>query len=145
MDLDFIQSLSNRDYQSGLAEVIKCAFISDKDYVDFLINNHKSILDPFGDTIIDVIEKTILTKVSYVTGDITENNKRLKLNYGHTIGHAIEVSTQNETMETYKHGEGVSLGMVSCAYLAKEYYGLNDDTFYNSLHKGKHITFIKPI
>ena len=127
MDLDFILSLSDRDYRSGLAEVIKCAFISDKEYIKFLIDNSEDILDPSGEAIDDVIEKTIATKISFVTGDIREGSKRLKLNYGHTIGHAIEVSTQNETMETYKHGEGVSLGMVAVAYLAKEYFGLNDD------------------
>jgi len=63
-----------------------------------------------------------------VTGDVHEGGARLKLNYGHTLGHAIEVSTVTEKGDTYRHGEGVALGIMAAVFIARNHLGLTDET-----------------
>jgi 3-dehydroquinate synthase len=65
-----------------------------------------------------LIEKGFI-KVDHVHNDVREGGKRLLLNYGHTLGHAIEMATQTEEGEIFRHGEGVSLGMVAVAHIAQ--------------------------
>jgi len=121
-DLGFIESLPERDYLSGLAEIIKCAIISDKELFEYLDSNTQAILNRKQEELLHIISRTIEIKLDHVSGDTKEQNKRLKLNYGHTMGHSIEISTDS-TKEIYRHGEGVSLGMVGAAFLAEKYFG----------------------
>ncbi len=122
MDLEFIDSLSNRDYNSGLAEVIKCAIISDKKFFNYLKQNTQKILKREQKTLLDLVSRTIEIKIEHVLGDVKEGNKRLLLNYGHTLGHAIEISTEKNHLERYRHGEGVSIGIMAVCYIAHKYY-----------------------
>jgi 3-dehydroquinate synthetase len=69
-------------------------------------------------------------KLDHVKDDVREQSKRLKLNYGHTLGHAIETST-GIFEEIYRHGEGVSLGMVGAAHIARDYFNHNGDILQN--------------
>jgi 3-dehydroquinate synthase len=119
MDLKFIDSLSERDYISGFAEVIKCALIADKEFVSFLENNKQSILQKKPEELIYCMKRTIEIKVDHVRDDVQEGGRRLLLNYGHTLGHAIEMATHTENGETFRHGEGVSLGMIAVLKLAE--------------------------
>lgn len=123
MDLGIIDTLSQRDYVSGIAEVIKCGLIADKEFFDWIEKNVHDICSRKEPILINCIRKAIEIKVAHVDGDVTETGKRLLLNFGHTLGHAIEMATQTELGETYRHGEGVALGMVAAMYIANEILG----------------------
>lgn len=126
IDLQFIDTLPERDYRAGLAEIIKCAVICDIELFDYLLNNHELIIRRYEETLLNAVYRAIEIKLEHVSDDVKEQGKRLKLNYGHTLGHAIEVST-GHFEEVYRHGEGVSLGMVGAAYIAKEYFAHGDE------------------
>jgi len=122
IDLQFIDTLSDRDYRAGIAEIIKCGIICRRELHDYLLGNSRSILNRVEDKLLQVMYGAIEVKLLHVTGDVNEQGKRLKLNYGHTLGHAIETST-GVFDEVYRHGEGVAIGMVGAAYIARHYYG----------------------
>jgi 3-dehydroquinate synthase len=124
MDLDIIDTLPQRDYLSGLAEVIKCALIHDTELLDWLEINVEIIKARKENELIHCIKKAIQIKIEHVNGDIKEGGKRLLLNFGHTLGHAIEMATQTEDGETYRHGEGVALGMVGAMLIANKFLNL---------------------
>lgn len=126
IDLQFIDTLSERDLEAGLAEIIKCAVMCDKELYDYLNNNHIEIMDIQDDILLKIIYRAIEIKLDHVKDDIKEQNTRLKLNYGHTLGHAIEIST-GIFEEVYRHGEGVSLGMVGAAHIARDYFNHGDE------------------
>lgn len=128
VDLDFIDALPLRDYRAGLAEAIKCAIIADAEFFQFLLERGNSILKKEEADLLKVIDRSIEIKIEHVTGDVHEGGTRLKLNYGHTLGHAIEVSTVTEKGDTYRHGEGVALGIMAAAYLAQRHLGLTAGT-----------------
>ncbi len=127
MDLSIIDTLSHRDYLSGLAEVIKCAIINDNKFFEYLENNQGIILSKDYNIVTDFITKTIKIKIDHVNGDLREGGKRLLLNYGHTLGHSIEISTEKNHQEQLRHGEGVSIGIVAVAYIATKYLDLSVD------------------
>jgi 3-dehydroquinate synthase len=129
MDLTFIDTLSHRDYLSGLAEVIKCAMINDKDFFEYLETNKDVVLKKDHDVLIELITKAITIKIDHVNGDLREGGKRLLLNYGHTLGHAIEISTEKNGHEQLRHGEGVSIGIVAVAYIATQYLNVSKSIF----------------
>lgn len=121
MDLDLIHSLGDRDYRSGLAEIIKCAVIADIEFINFLVRNSEEILQRNDKLLIQIMKRTIEIKVDHVCDDIREGGKRLLLNYGHTLGHAIEMATQTDENEAFRHGEGVSLGIVAALSIGESY------------------------
>ena len=137
MDLEFVDTLSERDYRSGLAEVIKCAIINDKEFYKYLETNVDKISDREHNHVIDFIVKTVNIKIAHVKGDVRESNKRLLLNYGHTLGHAVEISTQKNHQELYRHGEGVSIGIMAAAYIATQYLNIPQNIYdsYENLFK----------
>ncbi len=130
MDLELIDSLSERDYKSGMAEVIKCAIINDSELYRYMEDNSQAILNRSSDHIVHFIARTLEIKILHVQGDTREGGKRLLLNYGHTLGHSIEISTEKNNQEQYRHGEGVSIGIMAAAYVAENYFNLS-----NSLYK----------
>ena len=121
MDLNLIDSLSKRDYVSGLAEVIKCALIADNAFVDYLNKHCEQILNRNQEHLVYSMQRTIEIKVDHVHNDVREGGKRLLLNYGHTLGHAIEMATHTENGESFRHGEGVALGMAAAASVAQSH------------------------
>jgi 3-dehydroquinate synthase len=124
MDLNLVDTLSERDYKSGLAEVIKCAIISDKEFYNYLDKHQVAILERQEQELVYFIAKTIKIKIQHVQGDVREGSKRLLLNYGHTLGHSVEISTEKHHQEQYRHGEGVSIGIMAVAYIAINYLKL---------------------
>lgn len=126
IDLQFIDTLPERDFKAGLAEIIKCAVICDAELFDYLMTNSKRILGLEEEALLKIFYRAIEIKLDHVTNDVKEQSKRLKLNYGHTLGHAVEIST-GVFDEIYRHGEGVSLGMVGASHIAREYYGHGDE------------------
>ena len=126
IDLEFTESLPQRDFKAGLSEIIKCAVISDRELFEYLAANSTKILARDEEALLRIMIRAMEIKLDHVRGDVRESGKRLKLNLGHTIGHAIEVST-DVLEELYRHGEGVALGMIGAAFLANEYFRKNGE------------------
>ncbi|MFT6834906.1 MAG: 3-dehydroquinate synthase [Francisellaceae bacterium] len=124
-DIDFVDSLSARDYFSGLAEIIKCAIIADVNLIDYLIKNKEKVAVRNTGELIHCITRAIEIKVDHVKNDVKEGGKRLLLNYGHTLGHAIEMATQTSKGESFRHGESVSLGIVAVLSISQSHLNLS--------------------
>jgi 3-dehydroquinate synthase len=133
IDLNILDSISDRDFRSGMAEVIKCAIISDKKFFIYLTKNHNKILSRDQDALTYCINSAIEVKVKHVQGDVQESGIRLHLNYGHTLGHSIEISTEKDNKEQLRHGEGVSIGCIAAAFIADNFL-LNNNTLEEYQH-----------
>jgi len=124
-DLNSLQSLPEAELRSGLAEILKCGFIADPSILDDFERNTAAALDPSGDLLADLITRGIKVKADTVAADFRETGGqthqgggdigREALNYGHTLGHAIEAF---EGYGAVRHGEAISIGMVFVAELA---------------------------
>ena len=124
-DYNFIKTLPKRDFLSGLAEVIKSALISSKEKTKFLEQNCEKILKKDKNTILNMVSKIIKIKLYHVSRDEREKNVRMFLNYGHTIGQAIESSFPLK-MEHYRHGEAVALGMLCVSFIGEKYFNVKN-------------------
>lgn len=121
---EYLQSLPKRELLSGLAEIIKYGFIVDQYFLDAKLPlNH------------EFVKKSIEVKDEITRNDTTEHGRRKILNFGHTIGHAIETYLI-ENHEEIRHGEAVALGMLPALYLSEKYYGLNHNLilYYKDLY-----------
>lgn len=116
IDVDTLETLGQRDIKAGLAEVIKYGVIWDKDFFSWLEENMTKILALENSAIEQVIETCCRIKTEVVEQDETEQGRRAILNYGHTVGHAVELLAG---YGVYLHGEAVSIGMVAEARLAQ--------------------------
>jgi len=114
-DLAVLESLPASDYASGLAEVIKAGFIADPDILDLIEADPAGAMVPHGRHTRELVERAVRMKAEVVAGDLREAGRREILNYGHTLGHAIE------RVEDYRirHGEAVAVGMVYAAELGR--------------------------
>ena len=126
VDLAFIDELPERDFVAGLAEVIKCAMICDPAFLSYLTEHAQEILSRAEECLLHIYRRSIEIKLQHVAGDLRDRNERLKLNYGHTIGHAVELAT-GEGEELYRHGEGVALGMVGASFIADRIFRQNGE------------------
>jgi 3-dehydroquinate synthase len=116
IDINFLKSLQNDEYINGLAEVVKMAFILDQDLVTRLIHNNDALLGRDYEILFEIIYRTIELKAHIIEIDEKEENERKLLNFGHTIGHAVEVDSDF----SIKHGYAVAIGMFyECLYGAK--------------------------
>ena len=123
VDVDLLGTLSPRDISAGMAEVIKCGFISDPQILKLAAENSTQTLLSNRDALIEIVARAISVKASVVSSDFKESFAREALNYGHTLGHAIEIHAKYQL----RHGEAVSIGMVFVAELAAA-RGLIDET-----------------
>ena len=114
-----LNTLPKRELIAGMAEVIKYGIIADKIFFAYLENNISSILKLEPNYLIHIVEVSCKIKAQIVEKDERESGLRAILNYGHTIGHALESVTN---YKIFKHGEAVSIGM---AYAAQIAYKLN--------------------
>ncbi|GBF34204.1 3-dehydroquinate synthase [Desulfocucumis palustris] len=114
-DLNTLLTLDPREIRSGLAEVIKYGVIADDGFFTWLEDNIERVLGLEAGAMEYVVEKSCRIKALVVQSDETEQGLRAILNFGHTIGHAVEALTE---YKTYRHGEAVSLGMALAAELA---------------------------
>ncbi|MGD0684497.1 MAG: 3-dehydroquinate synthase [Streptosporangiaceae bacterium] len=114
-DLSALASLPAAEYRSGLAEVIKAGFIADPVILDLIGADPASAAIPGGPAERELVERAVRMKAAVVSADPREAGRRETLNYGHTLGHAIERA------EGYRirHGEAVSIGMVFAAAVAR--------------------------
>ena len=112
-DIDVLQTLPEVDFAAGMAEVIKAGFIADPRILE-LVHEDPGSARRVGPATVELIERAIALKAAVVTADLREAGLREILNYGHTLGHAIE----QHTAYTMRHGEAVAVGMVFAAELA---------------------------
>ena len=126
INTQFLKTLNERDIKSGIAEMMKYAFVSDASFLDIDTDNY-----------LDFIEKAAMTKDEIVALDMRETGLRKILNFGHTIGHALE-SYYLDKENYLTHGEAVALGMYSSLYLSVKYCGLDEKWlfFYEMWFKG---------
>ncbi|MGA0986470.1 MAG: 3-dehydroquinate synthase [Candidatus Nanopelagicales bacterium] len=119
-DLEFLTSLPKPDLAAGLAEVIKCGFIQDQSILEIFENEFDLNKDLDLEILQTLIVKAISTKAQVVGSDFKETSNsnlgREILNYGHTLGHAIE-KLENYT---WRHGDAIAVGMVFAAELSHE-------------------------
>src|SRR5579862_2236258 len=121
-DLDTLSSLPAREFRSGLAEVIKYGIICDARLFAHLEHDLPKLLKRDPDTLTEVIARCCEIKADVVGQDETETGLRAILNFGHTIGHAIEnISGYGK----YLHGEAISIGQVAAAKLSSQQLGLS--------------------
>ncbi len=119
IDLAFLTTLSDRDFAAGLAEVIKTGFIASQEIIEILASC-ESLADARAHAK-ELIALSVAVKAHVVSADFKEGRLREILNYGHTLGHAIERSEDF----AWRHGEAVAVGLVFAAELSKSLAGLD--------------------
>ncbi|MBA4103067.1 3-dehydroquinate synthase [Pseudarthrobacter oxydans] len=121
-DLDTLETLPRNEMISGMAEVIKCGFIADPTILDLVEKDPATVADPQSAVLRELIERAIAVKAKVVSEDLKESGLREILNYGHTLGHAIELVERY----SWRHGAAVSVGMMFAAELARSVGRLSD-------------------
>ncbi|CAN5201542.1 3-dehydroquinate synthase [soil metagenome] len=114
-DLDVLDTLPRNEILAGFAEIVKCGFIGEPEILDIIEADVERVTDPASDEFRRVLELSIRLKAQVVAEDFKENGLREILNYGHTLGHAIEHAERYR----WRHGAAVSVGMVFAAELGR--------------------------
>ncbi len=114
IDTNFLSGLPEDEIKSGTGEIIKYAFLTNKNFYSFIENNFEQIINLDKKVLNKVIYESVLFKGSVVSEDEHEGGLRKILNFGHTFAHAYE-SISNYSL---KHGNAVSLGIISALYLS---------------------------
>ncbi len=115
-DPDVLSTLPNREYRAGLFEIIKCAIICDPSLFDILEKQADEVLAMRPALVDQIIAAAVRIKAEVVSSDERENNMRRILNFGHTVGHAMEAETE---YVRFVHGEAVGWGMLAATRLAE--------------------------
>ncbi|NDC51725.1 MAG: 3-dehydroquinate synthase [Actinobacteria bacterium] len=116
IDYTWLKTLPQRDINAGLAEAVKCGFIADPTILELFQSNVEA-------NIKQIVSRAVSVKANVVSQDFKESFHREILNYGHTLGHAIEWDSGYEL----RHGEAISIGMVYAAALSAKYSNLPGD------------------
>jgi 3-dehydroquinate synthase len=122
-DLTALETLPAADLTAGLAEIVKCGFIADPEILTLVETDPKAAVDPDSPVLRELIERSIAVKAHVVANDLRESGLREILNYGHTLGHAIEHAERYR----WRHGAAVSVGMMFAAELSRLAGRLSDD------------------
>jgi len=120
-----LATLPARELRSGLAEMLKHGIICDKDYFKSLVSDMHGLLSRDSDRLIPAIKRSCEIKADVVSRDEKEKGLRAVLNYGHTIGHAIEALTG---YKRFRHGEAVAIGMVTASIVSEEMHLTDNET-----------------
>lgn len=123
VDTELLASLPETEVRTGFAEVAKAGFIADTTILDDLEGNIDECLDLSTPLAADVLRRAIQVKANIVGEDFTEQGLREILNYGHTLGHAIEHAERYR----WRHGVAVSIGMMFAAELSRLVRALSDE------------------
>jgi 3-dehydroquinate synthase len=123
-DLDTLRTLPGRDYRAGLAEVVKYGFIADPGILDLIEAAPDAVVASGNDREAELIERSVRVKADVVGRDLTEQGPREILNYGHTLGHAIERAEHYQ----WRHGDAISIGLVYAAAVGCRLAGLDHAT-----------------
>lgn len=109
-----LQTLTDEQYHSGFAEVLKYGYIRDIEFYQWLQENREKLLQKDLAALIEMVYRSCDNKRAIVEKDPTEKGERALLNFGHTVGHAIEKLMDFQLL----HGQCVSIGMVVAAYIS---------------------------
>jgi 3-dehydroquinate synthase len=117
-DLGFLETLPAREIRAGLAEVVKCGFIADAEVLAILerlpVSAGSELALPAA-VAADLVARAVRVKAEVVAEDETESGRRAILNFGHTVGHALEAASGYDLL----HGEAVALGMLAALSLGE--------------------------
>jgi len=116
IDIDTLDTLPEREFSAGLAEVVKIAAVRDAEFLDWLEDNSAAIMARESEVITGMISRSIKNKAAVVAEDEREAGVRALLNFGHSFAHAIETLTN---YDTYLHGEAVAIGMMVASRLSE--------------------------
>ena len=116
IDVSTLDTLPDREYRSGLGEIIKYGAVLDGDFFSFLEQNAGLLLARDKQSLIHAVGRSCAIKARVVESDEREGGVRAVLNYGHTLGHAVETLTG---YSRYLHGEAVAIGMVQAARISR--------------------------
>jgi len=126
-DINFLETLSIREFRAGYAEIVKYGFIYDKNFFEFLDENLAEIFNKNLQILQKIITRSCEIKSQIVGRDEKENGERALLNFGHTFGHIFETETNysNEIL----HGEAVAIGMIMASQMSLNLGLLNADEY----------------
>ncbi|MBZ4296239.1 3-dehydroquinate synthase, partial [Mycobacterium tuberculosis] len=117
-----VATLPENELLTGMAEVVKCGFIADPQILTLIQEHPAEVRDSSSAVVRELVERSVRVKADVVSTDLRESGRREHLNYGHTLGHAIE---HNERYQ-WRHGAAVSVGMVFAAELGRAAGSLSD-------------------
>jgi 3-dehydroquinate synthase len=123
VDLDLLAALPRNEILAGFAEIAKCGFIAEPEILDIIEADVDRATDPASPEFRRVVELSIALKARVVTEDFHDLGLREILNYGHTLGHAIEHAERYR----WRHGAAIAVGMVFAAELARLTGSLSDE------------------
>ena len=127
-DLGTLLTLPVNELLTGMAEVIKCGFIADPEILRIVEENPERVRDSQSAVVRELIERAVRVKAEIVSQDLKESGRREFLNYGHTLGHAIELAERYQ----WRHGAAVSVGMVFVAELAAAAGNLDEEVVHRT-------------
>ncbi len=122
-DVTALETLPDREFREGLAEAIKYGAIMDAPMVAELERNLAAIMSRDPRALEEIVERSLRHKADVVQTDERESGRRRILNFGHTIGHALEAAAG---YASYLHGEAVAIGMAAACRLSRALAGLNE-------------------
>jgi len=132
IDVDTLDTLEDREYSAGMAEIIKYGLLGNIDFLHYLQNNIDGLMSRDKSMIIESVYRSCEDKANIVAQDELEAGKRALLNLGHTFGHAIENTLG---YGNYLHGEAISVGMLMAAKLSQ----LEDQLSANEVGEIQHL------
>ena len=116
IDPQTLLSLPEREFASGMAEVIKYGLIMDEDFLSMLSTDALAVMSRTPDDLEGIVARCCRMKADVVERDEQDTGERMLLNFGHTVGHAIEAAG---AYERFTHGEGVALGMLAATRISE--------------------------
>ena len=122
VDTTILATVPDTEKRAGFAEIAKAGFIADATILDLIESDVEAALDPTSEVGTDILRRAIQVKATVVSEDFTEQGLREILNYGHTLGHAIEHAERYR----WRHGAAISIGMMFAAELSRMTRGLSD-------------------
>ena len=137
INISTLNTLDERIFNSGFGEIIKHAYIKDSEYLDYIKNNTVNIMSRQPGCLEEIIYKSCVIKGNVVEKDPTEKGDRMLLNFGHTLGHAIEKLSSF----TLYHGECVVLGMICALYISKKRGSITDAEYESAIRLFKDFNY----
>ena len=128
IDPEILRTLPEREFRSGLFEVIKCGVIRERKLFEFMLEKRNQVLELNPDALERIIADSVSIKANVVVADEKESNLRRILNFGHTVGHALEADT---SYKYFLHGEAVGWGMAAAAMIGVAVHRTSSDVARN--------------
>ncbi|MBO5371785.1 MAG: 3-dehydroquinate synthase [Lachnospiraceae bacterium] len=134
MNLSLLQTLPKEQFISGMGEILKHGLIKSKAYFEWMKSNYEAIMSLEPEAVEEMVYQSCLIKRNVVENDPKEKGERALLNFGHTLGHAIEKLSDFSLF----HGQCVGIGMAAAAYLSKELGHISENEYMEILDVFKH-------